>query len=603
MRGMMIGAAAAAALTGAIVAATLPYTAAVDSALPFWAAVPPLAAIVARRRARNLIVFGTPLILLAALFLPDARLRWLTIGVIFGASLLLAGYSAISKRHTLSAAAMRRGTIRFEDAAWLLLLALAPRLIPFGWMETGALALVLAGTIAILGIAREEADRGEGRGAKNRGEGRGAREEGESKAISPLWRRLVAGKARVSAPLPREEGEGASEEGTASDFPSSPAPLPSPLCNVPPDLLMVVAAFGLLTPLVPLNASLYPLAIAVALLAATRRLPALAIIAVAAGWMVGRWGAAGAAVVAAAGWVGVGRLGVRGVVVPPIAFGAARAAAGAIAFAPVAFRGWLTASLGTRLAAAALLALSAFARPLPAFLLASTALILGVLGSRVSRLSLVTALFSLGLFSIAAWNGIVAASFPAAMPPTLWGVMAIGGAVALLIPTPVATSAVAAATAILMFAMIGGAPAADLQQIEASLAAGESIVVRPQRSASSFAVVVSGANVADLEKGTLAGSLRVVDASGHGWSRRITIGDLADWGAFREGFAFRTRNTMPKVSSWELQDEGRTAWLRGEGRVEVHLERPAAAVEIRAAESLSPGARLLIRRLEVYPPW
>ena len=538
----MIGAAAAAALFGAIVAATLPYTTAVDAALQLWAAVPTLAAMVARRRARNLIVFGTPLVLMAALFLPDARLRWLTIGVIFGGSLLLSAYSANAKQRTVGAATMRRGTIGLGEASWLLLLALTPRLIPFGWTEAGGLALVLTGGIAILAVASVEV---------------------ESKAERRVLR---------------------------SAFDSPP---------VPPDLLMVVAAFGLLTPLVPLNASLYPLAIAVALLAATRRSVPLAIIAVAAGWAVGRWGGAGAAVVAAAGWVGVGRGGVRGVI-PPIAFGAARAAAGAIAFAPIAVRGWLTASLGTRLAAAALLALSAFARPLPAFLLASTALILGVVSSRVRRLSLVTAVFSLGLFSLAAWNGIVAASFPAAMPPALWGTLAIGGAVALLFPISVATSAIAAATAVLMFALIGGAPAADLQQVEASLAAGESIIIRPQRSASSFAVIVSGANVAELETGTLVGSLRVVDSAGHGWSRKVTIGDLADWGAFREGFAFRTRNTIPHDSSWELQDEGRRAWLRGEGRVEVRLERPAAMVEIRADESLSPDARLLIRRLEVH---
>lgn len=115
----------------------------------------------------------------------------------------------------------------------------------------------------------------------------------------------------------------------------------------------------------------------------------------------------------------------------------------------------------------------------------------------------------------------------------------------------------------------------------ASLAANETLELDVPLGATS--VVVSGANVARMTRGTPLGTLD---------SRTIRIGDVADWGYVRREHFYGTRNPLPRDPAGRVRGYGYTAWVDGAGRVP--LPPRARVVRITADAALPPGAGLQV---------
>ncbi|HEY0593468.1 MAG TPA: hypothetical protein VGF40_16975, partial [Thermoanaerobaculia bacterium] len=165
----------------------------------------------------------------------------------------------------------------------------------------------------------------------------------------------------------------------------------------------------------------------------------------------------------------------------------------------------------------------------------------------------------------------------------------------------IAASVIAAGAFVALVALIPREPY-HVEPVGIAVGAGESFVLDAPLPSRAIDVVVSGANVSGLPAGTRIGTLQVVDAAGEAFARPIEVGDLADWGAFRPGDLFRTRNPLPRRPGWTIAGEGRDAALRGEGRLAVRVDRPIRRMIVAAAPSLPPDARLQIERMEVGQP-
>ena len=100
-------------------------------------------------------------------------------------------------------------------------------------------------------------------------------------------------------------------------------------------------------------------------------------------------------------------------------------------------------------------------------------------------------------------------------------------------------------------------------------------------------LIVSGANVARLPRGTRLGS---VDA------RVIRIGDASDWGYLRWPHFYGTRNPLPRDPAGKLRDYGYAAWVDGAGRIA--LPAQARTVRVVADPSLPGGATLQVEGFE-----
>jgi hypothetical protein len=102
-------------------------------------------------------------------------------------------------------------------------------------------------------------------------------------------------------------------------------------------------------------------------------------------------------------------------------------------------------------------------------------------------------------------------------------------------------------------------------------------------------LVVSGANVANLRRGAMLGTIE----PGH---IAVRIGDAADWGYLRrEGF-HRAHNPLPRDLAGKLRDYGYAAWVDGAGRVALPLG--AREIRVTADASLPPGASLQVEGFE-----
>jgi hypothetical protein len=102
-------------------------------------------------------------------------------------------------------------------------------------------------------------------------------------------------------------------------------------------------------------------------------------------------------------------------------------------------------------------------------------------------------------------------------------------------------------------------------------------------------VIISGANVAGLTRGTPLGTIEP--------GRQIVrIGDVADWGYLRREHFYGTRNPLPRDPAGKLRGYGYAAWVDGAGRVP--LPPRARAVRITADAALPPGASLQVEGFE-----
>ncbi len=107
--------------------------------------------------------------------------------------------------------------------------------------------------------------------------------------------------------------------------------------------------------------------------------------------------------------------------------------------------------------------------------------------------------------------------------------------------------------------------------------------------AGATALILSGANVPRLRRGTIIGR---IDPGGI----PVRIGDVADWGVFRREHFYGSRNPLPRDAAGLLRDYGYAAWIDGAGRLPVPRAR---MVRITADARLAPDARLQIEAFEL----
>jgi hypothetical protein len=118
-----------------------------------------------------------------------------------------------------------------------------------------------------------------------------------------------------------------------------------------------------------------------------------------------------------------------------------------------------------------------------------------------------------------------------------------------------------------------------------AMPAGASVTLPVPIGATS--VVISGANIARMPRGTALGTID---------DRVVRIGDVADWGYLRREHFYGTRNPLSRDPAGRLRGYGYAAWVDGAGRVP--LPPRAQSVRITADASLPPGALLQVEGFE-----
>lgn len=131
--------------------------------------------------------------------------------------------------------------------------------------------------------------------------------------------------------------------------------------------------------------------------------------------------------------------------------------------------------------------------------------------------------------------------------------------------------------------------AAPREPMNMALRPGESVVIAVEPGAR--AVILSGANMGRLKKGTVVGR---IDPGG----RVVRIGDIADWGALRREHSWNARNTLPRDPAGRLRGYGQNAWFDGAGRIVLSV----GTYRVTADASLPAQARLQIDSIEMEEP-
>lgn len=370
--------------------------------------------------------------------------------------------------------------------------------------------------------------------------------------------------------------------------------------------LPLILATGLVTPLLPVRASLFPLMLACLILFLRKgSLAALAgsvVLAIAAG----RWAMLLVAIGALPVLIRVAldrksRSGAAMMAIPLLS-GSWTVAARFAAFAPSAAVDAFSSGHGPAISALLVALISIALRPALAamYLLAAMVLVLPVVASPLrQRLAVPSAWFAAMWLVLFSWSGALPPSFPLPAP-----LLAVLGLSALLtIPLLVRPSWISGAIGAAMFVtLLAICPASggEVQMIGEALRPGESLLIPPEREASAVTLVVSGANVSALRPGTSLGFVELVDETGRGYRRAFRLGEVADWGAFRPGHFFATQNIAPGTGPF-IAGYGSSAYLAGWSRIPLTLQRPIATLRVTASPTLPPNAVLQLHQLE-WPP-
>jgi hypothetical protein len=370
--------------------------------------------------------------------------------------------------------------------------------------------------------------------------------------------------------------------------------------------LPLIIAAGLVTPLVPLRASLFPLLLAILILSVrSNSLTALACAAVLA-VVAGKW----AMLLVAIGALPVLILSIQArnvltgrpmLAIPPIAR-SWPVAVRFFSFAPSLALDVFAAGRGVAIAAMLILALSVALRPALAtlYLVAAALLVLPAQASPTrQRLAIVSAWFAAFWLVLFSWGGALPPAFP--LPAPLLTVMGLSALVA--VPLFIRPNWLAGAiTAAFFLALLGFRPSMDqeFQPIDQALRPGESLVISPQRGVTKLSLVMSGANVSALPPGANLGLVELVDEAGRGYRRDITLGEVADWGAFRPGHFFVTQNAVPDEVP-RIAGFGSSAFLAGLSRISLQLQGSISTLRVTVSDSLPQNAVLQLHRLE-FPP-
>ncbi len=126
-------------------------------------------------------------------------------------------------------------------------------------------------------------------------------------------------------------------------------------------------------------------------------------------------------------------------------------------------------------------------------------------------------------------------------------------------------------------------------------------------------LIVSGAHVANLRRGTILGRIIVSGQWAVGsWPEAalvpadcrlptahcidVRIGDAADWGYMRVGAWHKAHNPLPRDAAGKVRDYGYTAWVDGAGRIP--LPRGARTIRVTADGALPERASLQVEGFE-----
>ena len=101
-------------------------------------------------------------------------------------------------------------------------------------------------------------------------------------------------------------------------------------------------------------------------------------------------------------------------------------------------------------------------------------------------------------------------------------------------------------------------------------------------------VIVSGANIQRLPRGTVIGTLN---------GAPIRVGDACDWGFMRRDQFFSSRNGYPRNPAGRIRDYGWSSWIDGAGRI--LLPRDVRSVTITADPHLPSDAALQVESIEM----
>jgi hypothetical protein len=194
----------------------------------------------------------------------------------------------------------------------------------------------------------------------------------------------------------------------------------------------------------------------------------------------------------------------------------------------------------------ALLAGASMLRPYAGGVLLLTALLLFAEARRArSSADDVLAFFVLPLVLFLPWSGGFASGFPLPAGVSLLVVGILG----LMFVTAKASLLRHVLIASLLIVLIFlGAPrhvVTTESSLNRPLSAGESFIMTVDPPQPSLLVAASLSNGTSEKPGTVIGRIDVVTVEGKALARPLTIGDVADWGAFRDSSRLATRNRLP----------------------------------------------------------
>ncbi|MGK2856583.1 MAG: hypothetical protein ACSLFQ_05195 [Thermoanaerobaculia bacterium] len=377
--------------------------------------------------------------------------------------------------------------------------------------------------------------------------------------------------------------------------------------------ILVCLAAGLVTPLAPLKATLFPLLLASVLAVLRGPSPFSVAALVASAALAGRWAWPMAALTLASGLLSE--------MLEPVLDRRRAQAQNAVAAAPLAAlpaaSGALSAFLWSpesalrvfrlarpaRITAVALVAAALVLRPAlgTLYMIAALAIFLtdefltvgADRGDEPARsgIPIVAAVFTVAMLSLAGFSGAVVSRFPLPLPLAELAAVAVVALAATVAGRFPAIGSAMSAVALVVVVAIAGAPA-TVEPIEARavLAAGETWELELPPG-SGVRVELSGGNLTGLEPGTPVGTLEAIDRAGRAVRREVEIGDLADWGMGRPGHYFASRNEWPRSTQAVVAEYGHQAFLEGSGTVAIGIP-DMVRLRITASPTLPERGRL-----------
>lgn len=209
------------------------------------------------------------------------------------------------------------------------------------------------------------------------------------------------------------------------------------------------------------------------------------------------------------------------------------------------------------------------------------------------------AFVALSVVALLPWSGAVAGVFPLADNSP--GVLLIAIAsivVASADRRPALRHIGVALLAIVVFASPRLPVFFTRDAMQSPLRRGESIAVTIDPPASRVTVVASLTNGNSIPRGTSVGRVDALAADGKGFGGEIRVGDVADWGAFREEARRSERNGIPHALSGEILGSGRASYVNGLGTLTFDFSHPVRQLRISASSALPAQTQIVIERAE-----